>query len=451
MNQENRYLTVTALNKYISYKFDADNHLRRVYIKGEISNFRISNGHCYFVLKDDNSEISAIMFQSYARGLKFKPQDGMTVLVEAQVSVYQKKGTYSLNVFQLDEVGLGQLYLNFLQLKQKLELEGLFDPKYKKPIPLFPEKIGVITSGTGDALHDIVSTINKRFPLAEVFLYPALVQGADAPKDLIRAVRKANLDGLVEVIILGRGGGSFEDLSAFNDELLAREVFKSAIPIVSAIGHESDFTICDFVADFRAPTPTGAAVKVTQDKGEILNFLKTSMARINSVITNILKHQTQKLTALNESYGMKSFLDIIKRKEDLLTSSAEKLHIHSPINKINNNITSVENYTQRLVNLNLLERINYLDNQITSNINFLDKYTINTINLLDDKINKNIDKLYILNPLNLIQKGYTISYQNNKIVRKISDINIQGPIDVRFADGIVSTKILTVKEEKINE
>lgn len=448
MNQVNRYLTVTALNKYISYKFDSDVHLRRIYIKGEISNFRISNGHFYFVLKDDNSEISAIMFQNYTRGLQFKPQDGMKVLIEAQVSVYQKRGTYSLNVYRIEEVGLGQLYINFLQLKKKLELEGLFDSKYKKTIPIFPEKIGVITSGTGDALHDIISTINKRFPLAEIYLYPALVQGVEAPRDLVRALRKANLDGLVEVIILGRGGGSFEDLLAFNDELLAREVFKSSIPIVSAVGHESDFTICDFVADFRAPTPTGAAVKVTQDKGEILKFINTSTARINSVISSILKHHTQKLKALKESYGIKNFLDIINRKDNLLKSSVEKLHIHSPLNKINNSITLVENYRQRIVNINLLERINYFNNELKSNITFLHKYTIDQVNLLEDTINKNIEKLYILNPLNLIQKGYTITYQNNKIVRKTSDVDVNIPLDVRFADGVIKTKILTVKEEK---
>lgn len=451
MNQEVRYLTVTALNKYISYKFDSDNHLRQVYIKGEISNFRISNGHCYFVLKDDDSEISAIMFQNYAQRLKFKPQDGMKVLIEGEVKVYHKKGTYGLYVYKLDEVGLGQLYLNFLQLKEKLNQEGLFDSKYKKEIPLFPENIGVITSSTGDALHDIVSTITKRFPLAKIYLYPALVQGVDAPKDLVRALRRANLDGLAEVIIIGRGGGSFEDLSAFNDELLAREVFKSSIPVVSAVGHESDYTICDFVSDFRAPTPTGAAVRVTQDKGEILNFIDTSRVRLNSIVNSFLKHKTQKLLAATQSYGLNNFINILGQKNELLKTMTQNLQMNSPINQIKNNLVAVENYSIRLENINLLVRINDFQLDITSNINNLHKYTINKLNTATEEVNKNIDKLLILNPLNLINKGYTITYQNNHIVRQMTSLDQNKPIDIRFTDGIVSAKIISMKEEKINE
>jgi len=263
-NNNRKYLTVTALNKYIAYKIDNDPNLGFVYLQGELSNIRFSKEHLYFVIKDQDSEISGIMYSSSATKLTFMPKDGMKVLVSGKISVYQKKGTYNLIAITMSEAGLGALYQDFLFLKDKLEKEGLFAIEHKKPIPEYSEKIGVITSATADAFQDIKSTIAQRFPLAQIYLYPALVQGVDAPKSLIKALEQANKENIVDVIIIARGGGSFEDLSCFNDEKLARSIYASQIPIVSGVGHETDFTICDFVADERAPTPTGAAVRVTK-------------------------------------------------------------------------------------------------------------------------------------------------------------------------------------------
>lgn len=450
MSQDNKYLSVSALNRYIAYKLDNDIHLRRILIKGEISNIRLSGGHYYFILKDEESEISCIMFNNYHKNLKFELKDGMRVLIEAKLSVYTKRGTYSLQVFQIEEDGLGQLYIQFLQLKEKLEKEGLFDPKYKKPIPEYLEKIGIITSATGDALHDIIQTINKRFPLATLYLYPSLVQGEDAPRDLIRNIRKANLDEIVEVIIIGRGGGSFEDLSCFNDELLAREIFNSKIPIVSAVGHESDFTICDFVADFRAPTPTGAAVKVTKDKRDIIRIINDLTQRLNHLIKTSINEKENKLVNLQNSYGLKNFLDIITRKEEYFNQMNEKLTIYSPLNKINQNIIDVNNLSIRLNNIKLIDRIQYYQDLLTSNNNILSKYIINSIDFHNQTLLQAIDKLIILNPLNLLNKGYTIACQDGQIVRSVKKVNEDIPLEVRFKDGTVTTKILYKSEESID-
>ncbi|MDD3123586.1 MAG: exodeoxyribonuclease VII large subunit, partial [Candidatus Izemoplasmatales bacterium] len=288
--ENKKYLTVTALNKYISYKFESDVNLGFVYIQGELSNTRFSKDHLYFVLKDSESEISGIMYASSASKLTFMPKDGTKVLVSGKVSVYQKKGTYNLTAITMSEFGLGALYQDFLLLKEKLDKEGLFDVKYKKKIPEFSEKIGVITSPTGDAFQDIRSTISLRFPIAKIYLYPALVQGIDAPKSLIKALDQAYLDNIVDVIIIARGGGSIEDLSCFNNEELARKIFSSKIPIVSGVGHETDFTICDFVADDRAPTPTGAAVRVTKNKALLIQDIENINKRLSSGIIRIFEN-----------------------------------------------------------------------------------------------------------------------------------------------------------------
>ena len=266
---EQKYLTVSALNRYIAYKIDSDVALRTIYIKGEVSNARISKGHLYFVLKDEESEINAIIFSNILRNSSYIPIDGAKVLITGSISSYSKKGTYNLLVSKISEFGQGLIYQQFLELKTKLEKEGLFSIEHKKKLPAFPERIGVITSETGDALQDIRSTISNRYPITKVVLYKALVQGNDAPESLIKALKKADYDNLCDVLIIARGGGSIEDLNCFNDEELARTIYNLNTPIVSGVGHENDYTICDFVCDDRAPTPTGAAVRVTPDKNII--------------------------------------------------------------------------------------------------------------------------------------------------------------------------------------
>ncbi|HHZ12221.1 MAG TPA: exodeoxyribonuclease VII large subunit, partial [Acholeplasmataceae bacterium] len=357
---ENKYLTVTALNRYIAYKFETDVALRQVYVKGEISNFRISGGHLYFSLKDENSEIRAIMFAGYARSLKFMPEDGMTVLVNAQVKVYEKGGTYSLNVFEMQEIGRGEIYLNFLRLKEKLQKEGLFDEEKKLPLPEWAEHVGVITSPTGDALQDILKTIKKRWPLTRAYLYPALVQGKEAPASLIAALQAAQKNKLLDVIIIARGGGSAEDLSCFNDEGLARAVFASRIPTVSGVGHESDFTIIDFVTSRRAPTPTGAAVLVTKDQYQVIREVNEKLNLIQFYYKKLLEKKYYDYQNLINRHHFKNFSEVLALKEKELERLEYNLRVHSPLATIERYLQRAEALERSLKVYNLPERISRL-------------------------------------------------------------------------------------------
>ena len=272
---EKQYLSVTALTKYIKYKFDNDVHLKNVLLKGEISNFKHhSRGHFYFTLKDDKAQISAIMFASNSQNVVFKPENGMSILVEGYLTVYEASGQYQIYVKKMDEDGVGSLHVAYEQLKKKLQEEGLFDQKHKQAIPKFPATIAVLTSPTGAAVKDIINIVNRRYPIAKIIVYPTLVQGEFAKDNIVNNLKQVNKHGKEDVIILGRGGGSIEDLWPFNEEAVAYEIFKSIIPIISSVGHETDFTIADFVADLRAPTPSGGAELAVPDQYELFNYLK---------------------------------------------------------------------------------------------------------------------------------------------------------------------------------
>lgn len=447
---ENKYLTVSALNKYISYKIDKDIHLQSVVVKAEISNSRLSKGILYFVLKDEESEIDALMFGNNLSKLKFDPVDGLTVIVTGKINVYVKKGRYSITVSTMDDVGLGEAYLNFIKLKDKLDAEGLFAQDKKLKLPRMAEKIGVITSATGDALHDIISTISKRFPIAEVFLYPAIVQGKDAPKSLIKALNKANDDNLVELIIIGRGGGSIEDLSCFNDEELARVIFNSKIPTISAVGHEADFTICDFVASFRAPTPTGAAVIATREGSDILSEVLNYQKHIASSMKQKLINSYNSYQSLVSSYGLKNFDQIVNTKEESFLKLANHLNLVSPIQMINNQISIVDELKRRIYSIDIIK-------QIEEDITLVDGYSLNINKHLNSKLIKEndyldslIDKMIILNPLNIMKKGYNLTYKDDKLITTIKEINKDDKISIKYYDGVATAMVLEVKDEELS-
>src|SRR5574344_2285981 len=287
-----KYVTISDLNRYIKAKFDTDIHLNKVYLKGEISNFkRHSRGHFYFTLKDENSRISAIMFSFNNSNLTFEPCDGMKVLVSGRITIYEATGAYQIYVETMEQDGLGNLYIEYEKLKKKLLQEGLFDSKHKKIIPTYPKRIGIITAPTGAAIKDILSTIKRRYPLCETILFPALVQGASAAPDIVRAIELANDPKYnLDTLIVGRGGGSIEDLWAFNEEIVARAIYASNVPIISAVGHEIDFTIADFVADLRAPTPTGAAEMAVPNTLDLSNYLKQMEIRLNNNINKKINY-----------------------------------------------------------------------------------------------------------------------------------------------------------------
>ena len=394
--------TVTEINEYIKWLIDGEAQLQDVYVVGELSNFKKhTTGHCYFSLKDEKCEIRAVMFASYARKLRFKPENGMKLVVHARVSVYPQGGSYQLYVDDMQPDGIGALYLAYEQLKNKLSNEGLFDDIYKKQIPKYPKRIGVITSPTGAAIRDIINVSTRRMPNIQILLYPTLVQGPEAPYELTRAVEYFNIENNVDVIIIGRGGGSIEDLWAFNDENLARAIFNSKIPIISGVGHEIDFTICDFVADIRASTPSAAAEIATTDiKETIKNLNDFEYRALNSLVgyVNFCRDKLENIKTNRIFKYPESLLDIPKM---LFSASVELL-----------------------------------------------KSTMNEINLLNrEEFAKINAKLYALNPMAVLSRGYGVVYdENNDILKSINNVLVGNKIKVRLCDG--EFKAIVTEDDK---
>ena len=324
--QSRHVITITELNNYIKNLFEGDSYLGNVWIKGEISNFKFhSTGHLYFSLKDDGSVIRAVMFRGSASKLVFVPENGMKVIVHGRITSFVRDGQYQIYIDAMEPDGIGALYIAYEQLKRKLEAMGLFDSKRKKPIPKIPSRIGIITSPTGAAIRDMINVAGRRFPYAKIILYPSLVQGPDAPSQLVAGLKYFNENNAADVIIIGRGGGSIEDLWAFNDERVAYAVAESHIPVISAVGHETDFTICDFVADRRAPTPSAAAEIAVPDTAELknkfINVIKHEAASIDRLIS---KHR-EKLTMLSSSRILKNPSVLIDDRRMSVLLASEKI------------------------------------------------------------------------------------------------------------------------------
>ena len=409
---DKEYLTVTQLTKYIKYKIDNDINLREVYLKGEISNFKAhTRGHFYFTIKDEGSRINAVMFASSASKVKFTPEDGMKILVTGRISVYEATGGYQIYVNEMMEDGVGNLYVAFEQLKKKLASEGLFDDKYKKPIPKIPERVGVITAPTGAAIRDIISTINRRFPLTEVILLPSLVQGEGAKEDIVRQIKRAE-DYNLDVLIVGRGGGSIEDLWAFNEEIVARAIFECPIPIISAIGHEIDFTIADFVADLRAPTPTGAAEIAVPNKADVINYINQLNLRSRKAVGNILELKKKRLDNIKSNYILNNPLDLYSAKIQKLDYLTESL---------------VKNYK------NIIDKEKIKLNNIKTRPLFSNPLVI--LDKTKQKYTLLLGKLDALSPLKTLERGYGIIKLNDKAVTSIKDLKKDDLINIELKDG----------------
>ena len=418
-----KYLTISAITRYLKNKFDTDVNLRTVYLKGEISNIKYhTTGHLYFSLKDETSKINAIMFSSNAKKLLFNPVDGSKVLVIGRISVYEATGGYQIYIDEMIEDGIGNLYLAFEKLKKDLAKEGLFDQKYKKEIPKIPETIGVVTAPTGAAIKDIISTIKRRFPICKVIVFPSLVQGDGAKDDIVRNIELANTYPL-DLLIVGRGGGSIEDLWPFNEEVVARAIFKSEIPIISAVGHEIDFTIADYVADLRAPTPTGAAEMAVPNITDLINMISNYKVRINEAITSKVNYKKLYLDSLKNNYILKNPMILYDNKKQYLDTLIDKLN-NSLINKCN-------------VLKHRLELIK--NNHILRNPELIYKDKKNDLKTI-------MDKLELLNPLNIISRGYSLTYVNKKIVKSIKDINKSDILSIKLNDGIVDASVIDIKE-----
>ena len=447
MENSERYLTVTALTKYISYKFSHDRNLENVLLEGEVSNFKHnSRGHFYFTLKDENAEIMAMMFASNAQKVKIIPEDGMKVFVRGRVTVYEKAGTYQIVCSELKTSGIGDLYLAYEKLKRELEAKGLFDPAHKKPIPKFPKIVGVITSPTGAAIRDIINTISRRYPICQVVLYPAIVQGDEAKNDIVAQIKKANLDGLCDTLIVGRGGGSIEDLWAFNEEIVARAIYDSNIPIISAVGHEIDFTIADFVSDIRAATPTAAAEIATPSKESIKEYLNNYNSFMTKKVLTIIDTNKERLANIDKR------IDFARPDKKLETNKKELDNI---VKNINYNISQIisnykhqlEIFNKTIVSYNPINKVEEYKTQI-KNYQKSYNYLINMI-LNDKKGEFNILRASLenLNPLKIMDKGYSISSVNNKIIKDVKNVKVGDTLETKMKNGkIISTVSEVIKD-----
>lgn len=396
-----KYLTVSVVTQYLKHKFDTDEHLRAVFIKGEISNFKYhTSGHLYFSIKDENSKINAVMFSTNARKLNFKPNDGTKVLVMGRISIYEATGNYQIYVEEMLEDGVGNLYVAYEKLKEQLSKEGLFAQEHKLKIPKMPKRIGVITAPTGAAIKDIISTIQRRFPICEVLLFPSLVQGENAASDIVQNIKKAeNYD--LDLLIIGRGGGSIEDLWPFNEEIVARAIYDTNIPTISAVGHEIDFTIADFVADLRAPTPTGAAEMAVPSIQDIIRHLEQLKIRTNENIYKKINYNQLVLETIKNSFVLKNPLILYENKKQKIDMYNEKI----------NNILKYKFQDSK--------------NHFTSILN----------------------KLELLNPISILKRGYSITYLNDKVITDTKKIKEKDILKIKLHQGTLEAEVKKITEE----
>ena len=437
------YVTVSALTKYIKYKFDKDPHLGRVYLTGEISNFRLRPTHQYFSLKDENAIISATMFQSAFKKIQFRPEEGMKVLVIGKVSVFEKSGQYQINIEHMEPDGVGALFLAYEQLKKKLEAEGLFSLP-KKPIPQFPKKIAILTSESGAVIQDIQTTVARRFPIVQLVLYPTVVQGVHAVNSILK-----NLD-LVEqedydVVIIGRGGGSIEDLWAFNEEPVVRRVAELSIPVISSVGHETDTTLIDFVSDMRAATPTAAAEIATPVLMEIHQQLRNLQTRLEQALSRQLQIKRERMQALAnasifqnperiyqvyqqrvdqlEMQLQQMMQQSVQQKRQQLLKNQHRLELGSPSRRVQTEKQALQYLAKRLEQAQ--------------------------VQLMKDKkqqFQRVIQQLDLLSPLKIMNRGYGILQQEETIIKSVDQLEVNQELTIQLVDGTVRSKVTSVEK-----
>lgn len=402
---ENVY-TVKEVNTYIKNIFRSDSVLNNIHVKGEISNFKCHiSGHMYFSLKDYQSSIRCVMFRQWASALKFMPADGVKIIAQGYISVYEKDGQYQFYVQDIQPEGKGDLYLAYEQLKDRLSKEGLFDSRHKKPLPLLPKKIAIVTSSTGAAIRDIIKVSKRRYPNISLMVIPVLVQGESAANDIADAIRYVDNRNDIDLVIVGRGGGSIEELWAFNEEVVAREIYNCSKPIISAVGHETDFTISDFVSDVRAPTPSAAAELAVPEKHSLQNTIDHLRYKLNLSINRVLDNKKNQLNLIKSSRALNRPVEDIRQKRQM-------------IDHLNHRLT--EGYKHK-INLKKMEHL------------------------------KMLARLDGINPLKMLAKGYALTYDsNNCLIKSVTALEIDKNVSIRYIDGRAICKVLT-KEEKDNE
>lgn len=420
-----RYYTISALNQYLKAKVEKDDALARILLQAELSNFkRHSSGHLYFSLKDDKSQIGAVMFRTDAMRLAFSPKDGDKVLLEGRVSVYEGSGANQVYVQKMSLDGVGELYLRFEQLKERLAKEGWFDASRKRPIPAMPKTIGVVTSPTGAAIHDILHILERRWPLVKVLLYPALVQGQDAKFSVKAQIEKANRDMLADVLIVGRGGGSIEDLWAFNEEIVLKAILDSKIPVISAVGHETDVTLADYVADRRAPTPSGAAEIAVPDQAELSRTIAEKVLRLKTAVVQAIQVRKRAANPLFRSPSLTQPRRLIERSMLSFDQWSDRLYKARPDAVLKRHNEQFAALRERLVKAVILkhERERMRENRLSS---MLEAYS----------------------PLAVLKQGYSIASQNQHPIASVEVIRKDQPLTVRFSDGEADCTVQTIRKE----
>lgn len=437
------YLSVAALTKYIKKKFDADPHLRDVYVKGELSNVKIhTSGHIYFTLKDQKARLPAVMFSARAKSMKFRPESGMTVLIRGDISVYEASGQYQLYAQSMQPDGIGDYYLAFEQLKEKLSKEGLFSAGHKQPLPEFPEKVAVITAQTGAAVRDIITTLKRRYPLARIVLFPTLVQGQGAVQSIVQSIQQANRTDS-DVLIVGRGGGSIEDLWAFNEEAVARAIYASDIPVISAVGHETDTTIADFVADLRAATPTAAAELAVPSRIELLERVMGQRQVMFRLMSNDLEQRRIRLTQLQNSYPMaypdrlyRPFIERIERATDALQRET--------VLTVRRSGDRLDMLSRQLENRNPADRIRQAERDLAVLGERLDQRITHVFRQGEQQLKSAIRTLDALSPLKIMDRGYAIPFKEGGVVKSVDQLELGDRLSLSLKDGEVETVIESI-------
>lgn len=439
-----KYLTVSQLTKYLKLKFDRDPYLQTVYLTGELSNFRLRRKHQYFSLKDDNAVIDAVMFERQFAKVKFRPEEGMKLLVVGHVGLYERSGRYQIYVDQMEPDGVGALYVAFEQLKNKLSQEGLFN-RSKKPLPKFPKRIAVVTSLDGAVIRDINTTVRRRYPIAQVVLYPTVVQGEKAAADIARQIERANERGDFDTLIIGRGGGSIEDLWPFNEEVVARAIANSKIPVISSVGHETDTTIADLVADRRAATPTAAAELATPVLTDVLMEIQNNQTRLINAMHNRIEFAKKELAKQTQSYIFKQPTRIYENYAQKVDQLSQQL-LQCQQTQFTNWRNQVTQLTSQLTLNSPKHRlkqekqlVQQLTKQLTTGIGYYYRQQ-------KEQVDGLIRQLDTLSPLKIMGRGYTYVTKNNRVINQASQLKLDQTVDLHFADGQVKAQITDIKE-----
>ncbi|HCE11807.1 MAG TPA: exodeoxyribonuclease VII large subunit [Enterococcus sp.] len=440
------YLTVTALTKYLKRKFDADPYLERVYLTGEISNFRRRPNHQYFSLKDDGAKISVVMFKGAFDKLKFQPEEGMKVMAVGRITLYESSGNYQMMIEHMEPDGIGALYQAYEQLKQKLSIEGLFTAP-KQQLPRYPKRIAVLTSPSGAVIRDIITTTQRRYPIAEIVLFPTVVQGSKAADDVVKNIARVEADGQFDTMIIGRGGGSIEDLWPFNEERVARAIFAAKTPIISSVGHETDTTIADLVADVRAATPTAAAELAVPVLAEEILRIEEKQARLSQAFMHQIQRKQERYQRAIGSY-------VFRQPERLY--EAQSIKLDQLQQRMNQGLQSMlfdkdkqaRQIIHRLEQQQLQNRIKSAQQEVAYLSQRLSKSMQDTYAAKENQLLQAIQSLDLLSPLKIMGRGYTYTTKQAQVVRSAADLTTGDRLQIHYQDGRAEVEVITIEGEE---